>query len=43
MLNGGLSIVLAGVFIVGLPFTSAWIIGLFIGNSLFVDGLSLLM
>lgn len=43
MFNGVLSIVLAAVFIIGWPFTSAWIIGLFIGISLFVDGLSLLM
>ena len=43
MFNGILSLVLAVVFIVGWPFTSAWLIGLFIGISLFVDGLTLLM
>ena len=43
MFNGILSLVLAFVFIAGWPFTSAWLIGLFIGFSLFIDGLSLLM
>jgi len=43
MFNGIVSLVLAAVFIVGWPFTSAWLIGLFIGISLFFDGLSLLM
>jgi uncharacterized membrane protein HdeD (DUF308 family) len=31
------------VFIAGWPFTTVWLIGLFVGLSLFVDGLSLLM
>jgi membrane protein HdeD len=43
MFNGILSLVLASVFIIGWPFTSVWLIGLFIGFSLFIDGLSLLM
>jgi len=43
LFNGLLSLVLAAVFIAGWPFTSVWLIGLFIGISLFVDGLSLLM
>ena len=43
MFNGVLSLVLAAVFIFGWPFTSAWMVGLFIGISLFVDGLTLLM
>ena len=43
MFNGILSLALAVVFIAGWPSTSAWLIGLFIGISLFVDGLSLLM
>lgn len=43
MLNGLLSLLLAAVFIAGWPFTSIWLIGLFIGISLFFDGLSLLM
>lgn len=43
MFNGLLSLVLAAVFIIGWPFTSAWLIGLFIGISLLFDGLSLLM
>jgi uncharacterized membrane protein HdeD (DUF308 family) len=43
MFNGVLSILLAAVFIAGWPFSSTWLIGLFIGISLFFDGLSLLM
>jgi uncharacterized membrane protein HdeD (DUF308 family) len=43
MFNGILSLLLAAVFIAGWPFSSTWLIGLFIGISLFVDGLSLLM
>jgi len=43
MFNGIISLMLAAVFIAGWPFTTAWLIGLFIGISLFVDGLSLLM
>lgn len=43
MFNGIMSLVLAAVFIAGWPFSSAWLIGFFIGISLFVDGLSLLM
>jgi uncharacterized membrane protein HdeD (DUF308 family) len=41
--NGIFSLVLAIVFIAGWPFTTAWLVGLFIGIGLFVDGLSLLM
>jgi uncharacterized membrane protein HdeD (DUF308 family) len=43
MLNGVLSIVLAAVFLAGWPFTSLWLIGLFIGISLLADGIALLM
>ncbi|MCG6860257.1 MAG: DUF308 domain-containing protein [Chromatiaceae bacterium] len=43
MFNGIVSLVLAVVLIAGWPFSSAWLIGLFIGISLLVDGLSLLM
>jgi uncharacterized membrane protein HdeD (DUF308 family) len=43
MLNGLLSLVLAFVFIAGWPFTTTWLVGLFIGFSLFIDGLTLLM
>jgi len=41
--NGVLSLVLAVVFIAGWPFTTVWLVGLLIGISLFVDGLTLLM
>jgi uncharacterized membrane protein HdeD (DUF308 family) len=43
MFNGVLSLVLAIVFIAGWPFTTVWLVGLLIGISLFVDGLTLLM
>jgi uncharacterized membrane protein HdeD (DUF308 family) len=43
MFNGASSLLLAMIFIIGWPFTSAWLIGLFIGISLFIDGVSLLM
>jgi uncharacterized membrane protein HdeD (DUF308 family) len=43
MFNGILSLLLAAIFIAGWPFSSTWLIGLFIGISLFFDGLSLLM
>lgn len=43
MVNGMLSLLLAAVFIVGWPFSSLWLIGLFIGISLLFDGISLLM
>jgi uncharacterized membrane protein HdeD (DUF308 family) len=43
MFNGATSLLLAMVFILGWPFSSAWLIGLLIGISLLVDGISLLM
>jgi len=43
MFNGATSLLLAMVFILGWPFSSAWLIGFFIGISLLFDGISLLM
>lgn len=43
MFNGLLSLALAAVFLVGWPFASAWMVGFFIGISLFIDGWALLM
>jgi len=43
MFNGVLSFMLAAVFLIGWPFTSAWLVGLFIGISLVIDGITLLM
>jgi uncharacterized membrane protein HdeD (DUF308 family) len=43
MFNGVTSLLLAAILILGWPFSSAWLIGLFIGISLFIDGVSLLM
>jgi uncharacterized membrane protein HdeD (DUF308 family) len=43
LFNGATSLLLALVLILGWPFSSAWLIGLFIGISLLIDGISLLM
>jgi len=43
MFNGILSLVLAAIFLIGWPFSSAWLVGFFIGISLFIDGWTLLM
>jgi uncharacterized membrane protein HdeD (DUF308 family) len=43
MLNGLMSLALAAIFIIGWPFTTAWLVGLLVGISLFIDGLTLLM
>jgi uncharacterized membrane protein HdeD (DUF308 family) len=43
MFNGAASLVLALIFILGWPFGSAWLVGMFIGISLLIDGVSLLM
>ncbi len=42
MFNGILSLLLAAVFIIGWPFGSAWLVGLFVGFSLLIDGVALL-
>ncbi len=41
--NALMSLVLAVVFMVGWPFSSIWLVGFFIGVSLFFDGIALLM
>lgn len=43
LFNGVTSLLLALILILGWPFSSAWLIGLFIGISLLIDGVSLLM
>jgi len=43
MFNGVLSLALALIFLIGWPFSSAWMVGFFIGISLFLDGWTLLM
>lgn len=43
LFNGLLSLALALIFIIGWPFTAPWLIGFFIGISLFIDGVALLM
>ena len=43
MFNGLLSFALAIIFIVGWPFTTACLVGLLVGISLFLDGIMLLM
>jgi uncharacterized membrane protein HdeD (DUF308 family) len=41
--NGLMSFVLAVIFMVGWPFSSIWLVGFFVGVSLFFDGVALLM
>lgn len=43
MVNGVLSFLLAAILLIGWPFSSLWIVGLLIGISLFLDGLTLLL
>jgi len=37
--NGILSFILAGIMIVGWPFSSVWLVGIIVGVSLFMDGI----
>jgi uncharacterized membrane protein HdeD (DUF308 family) len=41
--NAAMSLLLAVVFMVGWPFSSIWLVGFFVGVSLFFDGIALLM
>ncbi len=43
MANGALSFLLAAILLFGWPFSSLWVVGLLIGISLFLDGLTLLI
>ncbi len=43
LINGLLSLGLGVVFIIGWPFSALWLVGLFVGISLFLDGASLLI
>ncbi|HFQ61733.1 MAG TPA: hypothetical protein ENK39_05480 [Epsilonproteobacteria bacterium] len=43
LFNAATSLVLAIIFIIGWPFTSLWLVGFFVGVSLFFDGISLLV
>lgn len=40
--NGVMSAVLAGLFLIGWPSTSLWLVGLYVGISLFFDGTALI-
>ncbi|NPA81294.1 MAG: hypothetical protein GXO31_01670 [Epsilonproteobacteria bacterium] len=42
LLNGILSVLMAVIFLVGWPFSSLWLVGLFVGISLLFDGVVLL-
>ena len=42
LINGIISFILAIVFIINWPFSSLWLVGLFVGISLFFDGIVLL-
>ena len=41
--DGIISFLLAIIFLIGWPFSSVWLVGLFIGISLFVDGIAMLI
>jgi uncharacterized membrane protein HdeD (DUF308 family) len=43
MANGVLSFLLAAVLLIGWPFSALWVVGLLIGISLFLDGVTLLI
>jgi len=43
LFNGLLSLALAFIFLIGWPFSSVWLVGLFVGISLFMDGLVVLV
>lgn len=42
LLNGMFSLLLAVIFLVGWPFSSLYLVGLFVGISLFIDGIVLI-
>jgi len=42
VINGILSFFLAALFLVDWPFSSIWLVGLFVGISLFLDGLTII-
>jgi len=41
--NAASSLLLAIIFVIGWPFTSLWLVGFFVGISLFFDGIALLV
>ena len=43
VLNGIISFILAGLFLIGWPFSSIWLVGLFVGISLFFDGITMII
>lgn len=43
LFNGLLSLILALIFSIGWPFNSLWLVGLFVGISLFMDGFVVLI
>jgi len=43
LFNAVTSLVLAIIFVIGWPFTSLWLVGFFVGVSLFFDGIALLV
>ena len=43
LFNGIISLILAIIFLIGWPLNDLWLVGLFIGISLFMDGLVLLI
>jgi uncharacterized membrane protein HdeD (DUF308 family) len=43
ILNGLISILIALIFLIGWPFDSIWMVGLFVGISLLFDGIAMIM
>lgn len=43
IIDGIISFLLAIIFIIGWPFSSVWLVGLFVGISLLVDGIAMLI
>ena len=43
LINAIISLILAIIFLIGWPFSSFWLVGLFVGVSLFMDGIALLV
>jgi len=43
LFNGIISLIIAIIFLIGWPLNNLWLVGLFIGISIFMDGLVLLI
>lgn len=43
LVNGIVSFLLAAIFLIGWPFSSVWLVGLFVGISLLLDGIAMII